>query len=102
MYGLTYYDSHLWYSDPYNLMLYKINPNTGAVIDQTAAPGPEPAGMTHDDNVYICNVDNTSDYIYKMQVTAPDLDVVLTPHDPPIVIPAAGGSFMFSTFAIRV
>jgi hypothetical protein len=93
IYGLTYMDSHLYYSDPYNLMLYKIN-LSGTVIDQSPAPGPEPAGLTFEGDM-LCNVDNTSDYIYKMLIAAPDLDVVLTPHDPPIVIPSGGGSFFF-------
>jgi hypothetical protein len=93
IHGLTYYDSYLWWSDDVALELYKMT-TSGTIMDQSPAPGPEPAGMAME-GINLCSVDNTNTTIYKMQVGVPDLDVTLTPHNPPITIPATGGSFQY-------
>jgi len=94
IYGLEYYDGNLYYSDPSSMMYYKITMD-GTVVDQSPACGEEPAGLAMTDGMYLWNVDNNTDMLYKMMLGAPDLDLTLTPHNPPIQIPAGGGTFTY-------
>ncbi|MBU0517971.1 T9SS type A sorting domain-containing protein [bacterium] len=94
IYGLEYHAGHFFYSDPSSMMYYKIT-LTGTVVDQSPAAGLEPAGLAMTDDIYLWNVDNNTDMLYQMLVAAPDLDVTLTPVNPPIQIPAGGGNFNF-------
>ena len=91
--GLTYYNGYLWYSDAYVDSLYKMTP-TGVIVDSSPAPGPYPSGMTVADG-YLWNVDNVTHYIYKFEIALPELSVSLNPYNPPIQIPANGGSFIY-------
>jgi len=92
--GLTYYDGHLWYSDSQEMTLYKITTN-GVIVESSPAQGSYPSGMTFF-NGYLYNVDNDLCLIYQYNITPPVMEVTLTPFNPPITIPANGGSFQFN------
>ncbi len=91
IFGLTYFAEHLYYSDSYHDRIYKIDLN-GNHLDSTDAPGTMPRGLTFDGE-YLWNVDDDTRQMYKFEVALPTLSVTLTPHNPPIQIPAGGGGF---------
>lgn len=93
IYGLTYLDDHLFYSNAYTDILYKIDLE-GNIVDQSPAPGPNPNGLTIAmDELWNNENDNTT--LFCLDIDVNSLSITLTPHNPPITIPAGGGSFTF-------
>ncbi|RJP77812.1 MAG: T9SS C-terminal target domain-containing protein [Candidatus Zixiibacteriota bacterium] len=88
--GLEYYDGHLYYSNYHTDIIYKIT-TAGVLVDQSPAPATVPRGLTVR-NGCLWNVDDNT-WLYEMTLAGAGLSVALTPHNPPIQIPAAGGSF---------
>jgi len=98
--GLDYHDGHLWYSDSQEMMLYKITTN-GVVVETSPAAGSYPSGVAFA-NGYLYNVDHTLRVIYQYDITPPVMSVILTPVNPPILIPASGGTFGFNIAAANL
>lgn len=63
--GLTYDGGSLWNVDRLSDMIYKIDPEGGAVVDSLPAPGYMPLGLTWDGNRLWC-VDAEEERIYAI------------------------------------
>jgi hypothetical protein len=88
--GLEYIDGHLYYSNNYTDIIYKIT-TAGVLVDQSPAPALVGRGLAVRDGD-LWNVDDNT-WLYEMELETAALTVSLTPHNPPIQIPATGGSF---------
>ena len=100
--GLEYYDGHLYYSDSQNDKLFKMLWG-GTLVDSTPAANGYPSGLSMQGDL-LCNIDHTTKYIYKYSLGAvvpPNVTIDLTPINPPIQIPAGGGSFNFDVDVIN-
>jgi hypothetical protein len=65
-FGIAWDGQALWVSDQSDLMIYRINPTDGSLLNAFSSPGTDPKGLTWDGE-FLWHVDQTAQTIYKLE-----------------------------------
>ena len=65
-FGIAWDGQALWVSDQSDLMIYRINPDDGSLLNVFSTPGTDPKGLTWDGE-FLWHVDQATQTIYKLE-----------------------------------
>ena len=65
-FGITWDGKALWVSDRSDLMIYRVDPDTGSILAQFATPGSNPKGLAWDGE-FLWHLDQTTQTVYKLE-----------------------------------